>query len=81
MTSVDIQKTRFNQLVAKCFEESALSQINVKDVVLHKASQTYYVTFTTQKIFTLAEEATINRKKNAVFTGGQKVKFFFDYPE
>ena len=81
MTSVDIQKTRFNQLVAKCFEESALSHINVKDVVLHKASQTYYVTFTTQKIFTLAEEATINRKKNAVFTGGQKVKFFFDYSE
>ena len=81
MTSVDIQKTRFNQMVASCFNKESLEQIDIREIVLHKATQTYYVIFKTQKIFTLAEEAAVDRKRHTVFSGGQKVKFFYDYSE
>ncbi|MEX1307518.1 MAG: PolC-type DNA polymerase III [Eubacteriales bacterium] len=81
MTSVEIQKTKFNQMVADCFDKSTLETIGIREIVLHKATQTYYVVITTNKVFTLAEEAAIDRRRNTVFSGGQKVKFFFDYSE
>ncbi len=81
MTGVDIEKSKFNRLVAECFEPAALAAVNIREIFLHKASNTYYVIFNTEKVFTMAEEAAIDRKKHSVFSGMPKVKFFFDYSD
>jgi len=81
VTSVDIEKSKFNRLVAGCFDPATLALINIREIFLHKASNVYYVIFTTEKVLSVSEEVAIDRKKRSVFSGQPKVKFFFDYSE
>jgi len=66
-------------LVSRCFDANTLNEVNIEEIFLHKESQSYYVIFSIERVLTLEEEYAINTRKENVFYGMPKVKFFYDY--
>ena len=79
MTNIDIEKSKFNMLVAKCFDKTTLEEVNIEEIFLQKKSKCYYVIFSIGRMLSTKEEFTINSRKEKVFFGMPNVKFFFDY--
>ena len=79
MTNVDIQKSKFNQLASKCFDEQTLALVGVETIYQKRELNCYYAVFSIARVLSAAEELEIFSKKNQVFNGVMDVKFFFDY--